>query len=668
MQEELARAWEYAYQLENLVVWIAEVFQVGGYDPTKLEAMISACCSTLNTKAAGAGGAPKAIIEKLLEGHKEDVLSLPGGEHEMVNFRRNPVDSPWVGELHQVLLNRGVLHKMQTSATLLSTLLPASPPMANGKVSAGISGGGLGGAPLAAEGTSYEPPRVVSEDAKFLTLDSRIHELEHKSIATTDVLDAHIESLRKDVEDSLDHIDDELFANLVSRVSYLKMRREWALEAPSPNTNTRALIASATAGGKEDGSGIGKEDALQGAGERWGGSREEALRAGVEDAVALLEQTRAAAASSRQEGKKKGQVAHVHWSEQNQVLEFQVPTPDKSLNDNERDDDDEEEELYEDTGDAEFSSASDEEVYAAKLLNLLRSSLQTHERRHQSKVYGKCFSGVQLVDWLVETMDQDKLSYVTKVWNCSVSHLASGGQISRDQACIIAQGLMNAQVFAHLGSAADFTDDETLYRFLDGEEQALVLNRQILWTATARPACIVSQDLLKQAMAIAYSSGTRDYNAVQEFQQRTSELQMVNLIQLPVEELRCFFINIFNVLVLHARITSKAPTSEANILPRCSFFRNTSYQVGKYFYSLDDVCRGILRAKKCLFLDCDPRIHFALSYGNHGLSVNVKGTTPGAAGKGKILTVVFSGCHTHTHPLSHRSRHLLSGRRPRWLC
>jgi len=102
---------------------------------------------------------------------------------------------------------------------------------------------------------------------------------------------------------------------------------------------------------------------------------------------------------------------------------------------------------------------------------------------------------------------------------------------------------------------------------------------------------------------------------VQEFQRTTCELQMVNLIQLPVEELRCFFINIFNVLVLHARITSKAPADCAQVVPRCSFFRNTSYQVGKYFYSLDDICRGILRAKKCLFLDCDPRVHFALSYG-----------------------------------------------------
>lgn len=49
------------------------------------------------------------------------------------------------------------------------------------------------------------------------------------------------------------------------------------------------------------------------------------------------------------------------------------------------------------------------------------------------------------------------------------------------------------QVFGHLGSAADFTDDDTLYRLLEGEEQTLVLNRQILWAGNARPACLVSQ-------------------------------------------------------------------------------------------------------------------------------------------------------------------------------
>ena len=66
------------------------------------------------------------------------------------------------------------------------------------------------------------------------------------------------------------------------------------------------------------------------------------------------------------------------------------------------------------------ASASNEEVYAAKVLNLLRSSLQTHERLHQSKVYSKCFSGVQMVDWLVETMDEDKLRFFVFLCQCSV--------------------------------------------------------------------------------------------------------------------------------------------------------------------------------------------------------------------------------------------------------
>ncbi len=34
---------------------------------------------------------------------------------------------------------------------------------------------------------------------------------------------------------------------------------------------------------------------------------------------------------------------------------------------------------------------------------------------------------------LVETMDEDKLTYVSKVWNCSVSHNPNDSTITRDQ-------------------------------------------------------------------------------------------------------------------------------------------------------------------------------------------------------------------------------------------
>eukprot|EP00802_Teleaulax_amphioxeia_P025058 Tamp_25852.p1 GENE.Tamp_25852~~Tamp_25852.p1 ORF type:complete len:123 (-),score=12.57 Tamp_25852:239-607(-) len=98
--------------------------------------MLSACCKTLNAK--GTAGPPKAIVEKLFSMHEKDVLTLPGSEQcQMVNFRRNPVDSPWAGELHQVLLNKGVLPKMRVSSSLLSASASAD--------GAGLPAGGGGG-------------------------------------------------------------------------------------------------------------------------------------------------------------------------------------------------------------------------------------------------------------------------------------------------------------------------------------------------------------------------------------------------------------------------------------------------------------------------------------------------------------------------------------------
>ena len=55
------------------------------------------------------------------------ICNMIGGQNEIVNFRRNPVDSPWVGELHQVLLSQGVLHKMKSGSLLLSASLQSSP-------------------------------------------------------------------------------------------------------------------------------------------------------------------------------------------------------------------------------------------------------------------------------------------------------------------------------------------------------------------------------------------------------------------------------------------------------------------------------------------------------------------------------------------------------------
>ena len=189
MQEELVRAWEYAYQLENLIVWGAERTELGDYDPGTLTDMLAANCQALHEPRHGGRSAKSASAQGLVDGiladEGSDVLRLPGGANEIVNFRRNPVDSPWVGELHQVLLSHGILKKMEAASSLLTSL-----PAHDGKAvrCEGLASAGLHvPLPTLPEGASYEPPRVVSEDAKFLTLDSRIHELEHTSIGTEEL-------------------------------------------------------------------------------------------------------------------------------------------------------------------------------------------------------------------------------------------------------------------------------------------------------------------------------------------------------------------------------------------------------------------------------------------------------------------------------------------------
>jgi hypothetical protein len=311
-----------------------------------------------------------------------------------------------------------------------------------------------------------------------------------------DAFDVHIESLRKDVEASLDHIDDELFANLVSRVSYLKMRREW--ERESGGRRASGVPPPATPGGK-------------GGAVRMPSAQDERATALLQELQALKSRPKSsssARASTVLPEEDATSTASASRSKK-PPLPPSNPTPGEGAS-------------------TEFSTASKEEESASRLLDLLRVSLKTHERRHQSKVYAKCFNGWQLVDWLVDKIDADSLPCVTKVWNCSIPALAEGGDISREEASILAQGLMNAQVFVHLGSAADFSDDDTLYRLLEGEELTVVLNRQVLWSSNSRPAVEVSQSLLRMAISLAYSSGARDFGAVQEFQRMACELQMVN--------------------------------------------------------------------------------------------------------------------------------------------
>jgi hypothetical protein len=110
----------------------------------------------------------------------------------------------------------------------------------------------------------------------------------------------------------------------------------------------------------------------------------------------------------------------------------------------------------------------------------------------------------------------------------------------------------------------------------------------------------------------------------------TAELQRVEMSGLTREDTIAFFINIYNALVIHANVVRGPPT---NIWQRYKFFNYTSYTIGGYMYSLQDIENGVLRAnrrgigqfrrpfgqkdprRKVALSRPEPRIHFALVCG-----------------------------------------------------
>lgn len=112
---------------------------------------------------------------------------------------------------------------------------------------------------------------------------------------------------------------------------------------------------------------------------------------------------------------------------------------------------------------------------------------------------------------------------------------------------------------------------------------------------------------------------------------RAAELQRVQLVALNQDERIAFFVNIYNLLCLHAYVVYGTPNS---VLRRYTFFRGLSYRVAGLDLTLDDIEHGILRGNKrppmikflqqlrpsdpkCqhVITNRDGRIHFVISAG-----------------------------------------------------
>jgi len=169
------------------------------------------------------------------------------------------------------------------------------------------------------------------------------------------------------------------------------------------------------------------------------------------------------------------------------------------------------------------------------------------------------------------------------------------------------------------------------------------LNTEDIAIYVSKSADMMAQDIRKIVLKLFASflsenGKTVDYKGMggsalfTKFKEMATQLQRVDVEKLTDDERLAFFINIYNVLVIHATVErGGAPTNDYQ---RYKFFSRTSYLIGGYTLSLNDIENGILRSNrssmatlymkpfavtdprmKIILPEVDPRIHFALNCG-----------------------------------------------------
>mmetsp|Transcript_21685 Transcript_21685/g.41419 ORF Transcript_21685/g.41419 Transcript_21685/m.41419 type:complete len:599 (+) Transcript_21685:1-1797(+) len=197
----------------------------------------------------------------------------------------------------------------------------------------------------------------------------------------------------------------------------------------------------------------------------------------------------------------------------------------------------------------------------------------------------RCFSGKSATTWLM---------------NNAPGVVAS----DRQAAAELGRALQEARLIAHVTSSAAFCDDEEVYFRLQADDPAAALNMKRVWRGPVRPANEVAESLRRRIEGLYDSflgSNGRavDYEALaasdefKEFVIATGELQRVDLFDMSRDDLVAFFVNVYNMLVIHGTCARGSPKNTAE---RLKFFGGISYHIGGHDYSADDVEHGVLRS------------------------------------------------------------------------
>ncbi|KAI4308302.1 hypothetical protein L6164_031390 [Bauhinia variegata] len=268
--------------------------------------------------------------------------------------------------------------------------------------------------------------------------------------------------------------------------------------------------------------------------------------------------------------------------------------------------------------DVSTSGAPDE---MALIVRKMKESIIVKDRFYKFRRFNNCFLASEAADFL------------------------SGDQyLERQDAVQFARKLAKKRFFQHVLEENVFEDGNYLYRFLDDDPVVASQCHNIprgITTVKPKPIAEIASRLrlLSYAMFEAYVSEDGchvDYRSIhgsEEFARylRTvEELQRVEILSMSREEKLAFYINLYNMMAIHAILIWGHPAGTSE---RRKLFCDFKYIIGGSTYSLSDIQNGILRGNqrppyslmkqfgakdkrsRMALPYLEPLIHFALVYG-----------------------------------------------------
>ncbi|KAL0392320.1 UNVERIFIED_CONTAM: hypothetical protein Sradi_2454800 [Sesamum radiatum] len=255
----------------------------------------------------------------------------------------------------------------------------------------------------------------------------------------------------------------------------------------------------------------------------------------------------------------------------------------------------------------------------ALIARKMKGSVTIKDRFYKMRRFTNCFLGSEAVDFLSE--DQ---------------------YLEREEAVEFGRKLANELFFQHVEDSI-FEDGNHLYRFLDDDPFISRCQNIPRGISEVKPKPITEISsrlrLLLSAILEAYASEDGkhvDYRSIhgsEEFARYlriVEELQRVKLFDMSREEKLSFFINLYNMMAIHAILTWGHPSGA---LERRKLFGDFKYVIGGSTYSLSAIYNGILRGNqrppynlikpfgakdrrlKVALPHTEPLVHFALVSG-----------------------------------------------------